>query len=180
MKIISANTLICFIIIFLHSTVTSALMEGLSIKNLVKESDVIIQGVVENVDAMWSYDNKNIYTSATIHVEQVIRGTRLRKKITVEYLGGEIGDIGMGISDSPQLFEGEEVILFLKPEWSHNSRKHGVVYNIFGAAQGKYSISELGIAHKEGFSIMSSDKKNIDNEINIDAFDLIEKIKGIN
>jgi hypothetical protein len=125
-----------------------------------------------------------------IIVDQVLKGDfkDKEKKVLVEYEGGEVDGIGMGASDVPQLEEGEEVILFLK---SGKSRVAGNVQNVVGAAQGKYSIGEDGIARKGGFSVVGPNfgkekegiepkkeiKDIIDNDIPADK--LIKKIKKI-
>ena len=89
----------------------------------------------------------------------------------MEYGGGEIGNIGMKVSDQSAvpLRKGERVLLFLK---SGKSKKDGQAYNIVGKGQGKYSIDAKGIARKSGVAIMGS-KENIDNNLLLD--ELIEK-----
>lgn len=170
---------IIFITIFLLTPQSSALMLGLKIKSLTLGSELIIRGEVEETEAQWSDDGENIFTSAVIEVNKVIKGICRQKRIRVEYLGGKVGNIGMGVSDGPQLKEGEDVILFLNSGWSKNSRGHGWVYRIFGSAQGKYSIDKFGIARKNGFSILAKEKEEIDIEINLPASDLIKKIRGL-
>ena len=91
----------------------------------------------------------------------------------MEYEGGEVGEIGLKVSDQPSFTGGEEVILFLK---SGKSKRDGDIYNVVGRGQGKYVVGEDGIARKKGFSIAYGED-NIDNDI--PAKDLIEKIKGI-
>jgi hypothetical protein len=91
----------------------------------------------------------------------------------VEYEGGEIGDIGLRVSDQSPLIKGEKVILFLR---SGKSKKEGAAYNIVGKGQGKYVIDADGIARKGGFSIAGG-KEDIDNNIPVDK--LIEKINKI-
>ena len=71
------------------------------------------------------------------------------------------------------LRKGEKVILFLKPG---KSKKDGIVFNIVGKGQGKYTIGNDGIARKGGFSIMSGEEV-IDKNIPVEV--LINKIKKV-
>lgn len=176
MKKIYLNSFICLLMMILFASASSALMVSLSTKDLTMGSEMVIMGEVETVESLWSDDKEFIFTRSTVFVDEIIKGVYLRKNIIVEYLGGEVGDIGMGVSDSPQLTEGEEVILFLNSSPSMKIRYFKPVYKIFGAAQGKYTVDYDGIAHKSGFSILRSDEadNNIDNNIPVD--ELIDKI----
>lgn len=164
---------LCFIIIYFLSSQSSAIMKGLSTEDLTRASEIITMGEVEDVKAQWSKDGKSIFTSASIIISDVIKGEIAQNKIIVEYEGGEIGDIGLKVSDVALLRKGEKVILFLQ---SGKSKKDGVVYNIVGNAQGKYLIGKDGIARKGGFSIVSGEDI-ADNNIPVDV--LIDKIRKV-
>ena len=164
------------ILYFLSSQQASAIMVGLSTEELTKASEVVIRGEVEDVEPHWSMDGKTIFTSASISVKDVIKGKISQKKIVVEYEGGEIGDIGVRVSDVSPLIKGEKIILFLKSGDSKRDKQNEKSHNIVGSAQGKYTIGDDGIARKSGFSIIKG-KEVIDNNISVDA--LIDKIKGV-
>ena len=152
---------------------SSAMMRGLSTEELTRGSEIIIRGEVGEVKAQWSNDGKTIFTSASIIISEVIKGKIARKNIIVEYKGGEVGDIGLKVSDVSQLRKREKIILFLK---SGKSKKDGIIYNVVGKAQGKYIIGKDGIARKSGYSIVSGEEI-IDNNIAVD--DLINKIRRV-
>jgi len=165
---------LCLIVLCFLSSSSSAIMKGLSTEELTKASDIVIVGEVENTEAQWSKDGKTIFTSAYILINTVIKGMTSQARIIVEYEGGEIGDIGLKVSDQSPLLKGEKVILFLR---SGKSKKDGGgAYNIVGKGQGKYLIDADGIARKSGFSIAGG-KEDIDNNIPVDK--LIEKINKI-
>jgi hypothetical protein len=168
----------CFIVIavvfFISLSLSSpsfATMKGLSTEELTNDSDIVVQGEVQDSIARWSNDGKSIMTSADIVVDKVIKGKTVQATVRVEYEGGEIGDIGMKVSDQSSLAKGEKVLLFLK---SGNSRLAGSAYHIVGKAQGKYVIDQNGIARKSGFSLAAG-KEKVDNNIPVD--ELIQKIK---
>jgi hypothetical protein len=150
-------------------------MKGLSTEELTSASDLVIEGEVDDTEAQWSKDGKSIFTSATVIVNTFVKGKTTQKKIKVEYDGGEIGNIGMKVSDQAAvpLRKGERVLLFLK---SGKSKKDGKAYNIVGKGQGKYSIDAKGIARKSGVAIVGP-KESIDNNLSVD--ELIEKIKKV-
>lgn len=155
------------------SSTSLAVMKGLSTDDLTKSSDMVVIGEVEDVEAQWSIDGQTIFTSATVSISEVVAGRPLPGKIVVEYEGGELGDIGLKVSDMATLDKGDKVLLFLK---TARSKKFGSAYNMIGKAQGKYKIGEDGIARKGGFSIADGGNE-IDNDLPIDV--LAEKIRRI-
>ena len=146
-------------------------MVGLSTEELVRASEIVIEGDVEEVASQWSVDGKIIFTSATVVVRRVIRGNTVQQKVVVEYEGGEVGRVGLKVSDVVEMKKGEKVILFLK---KGKSNKDGVVFHAVGKAQGKYTVGDDGIARKKGFSLGRGEEV-IDNNLPVDV--LIDKIK---
>ena len=124
-----------FLALTFFSPISSfALMIEKSAEELSQDAKVIIQGEVKSVR---SYKGINgvIYTRALVLVSNVIKGKNIKKNITVEYEGGEVGDIGVRVEDEPTLKKGEQVILFLTNSfWRKN------VYYIVGGVLGKYAI----------------------------------------
>ena len=164
---------ICLIVTCFLPSQSLAIMVGMSTEELTRASETVIRGEVENVETQWSKDGKTIFTSVTISKTDVIKGRNIQKRIIVEYEGGEIGEIGYRVSDVEPLRKGEKVILFLK---LGKSKKDGIVFNIVGKGQGKYTIGNDGIARKGGFSIISGEEV-IDNNIPVEV--LVNKIKKV-
>ncbi|KKK86190.1 hypothetical protein LCGC14_2765700, partial [marine sediment metagenome] len=81
------------------------------------------------------------------------------QEIIVKVRGGEVGDIGLKVSDTPQFREGEEVFLFLRMEKLP-------LFSVVGLFQGKYTIEEGRVKNR----IMGL-------EVPLDSF--ISQIKGI-
>ncbi len=149
-----------------------ALMLGLSTEKLTRDAHLVVTGDVEDTRSEWTPDKKSIVTKAVISVQEVIKGSTVEKKILVLYPGGEVGDIGMKVSDEAPLRKGERVLLFLSPD---NQFSNGSAYKISGRAQGKYTIGDDLIARKRGFSVASGDGY-MDTTIPLDA--LKEKIRN--
>lgn len=175
--------LICFIsLCFMHSG-AQGIMIGLTVEQLTTDSDMVVIGQVQDVESMWSENGKLIITRATIAVTEVVAGQDQTKVITVEYLGGEIGDIGLRVSDTRPLKKGEEVLLFVhlidprRVESGHSALSiEAGVYTITGDAQGVYLIDANGIARKSGFLVMKK-KEVVESDIPLTT--LKERIRGI-
>ena len=163
----------CFVAVCLFASRAGAFMTGLSTEELTRSSEAVVVGGVEDVESHWNKDGTSIFTTASVVVEEVVRGVVLQQRITVEYEGGEIGEIGLKVSDVASLERGEKVLLFLK---SGKSKRDGNIYNIVGKAQGKYLIGEDGIARKRGFAL-GSRKDMVESETPLGR--LIEKIRNV-
>jgi hypothetical protein len=160
-------------------------MMGLSTEELTKSSDLILVGSVKSVESMWSEDGKFIISRAKVIVNSVINGKWDKDILIVEYVGGEVGDIGLKVSDVKPLKQGENLLLFLKHgngqkqkiERNLTALSHEEIYHsIVGNAQGQYTITPQGIAKKNGFSVLQGSEL-IDNDIPLEV--LIDKIRGI-
>lgn len=171
----NSSFVLCFVLLllFLLRSESPAVMEGLSTEDLTRASDLVIEGEVINVRTFWSKDGTSIISRATVLQNSVIRGHASGRHITVEYEGGEIGDIGLRVSDVAPLETGEKVILFLQ---AGASRVNGAAFRMVGKGQGKYSIGSDGIARKGGFSVIGA-RDLIDSDIPVS--DLIDKIRKV-
>ena len=160
--------------IILFSQSVFAIMIGLSTEQLTKASQTIITGQVVDVKSQWNDTGDEIVTRADVAVKEIIRGGfNNEKHLIVEYEGGEIGDIGLRVSDSPTLIKGENVVLFLE---LFKKIKTGLLCKIVGRAQGKYSIGKDGIARKAGFNVIKG-KDAIENDIPIN--ELVSRIRAV-
>lgn len=178
-----SSLLISLTLLLFFNIQAFALMLGLSLEELVSSSDIVISGEVKDTESFWSKDGKTILTSATVAVDNIIKGDPSQDTVIVEHEGGEIGGIGLKVSDISPLVKGEKIVLLLKAAYS---RKHladrGLdtptekVYNLVGEAQGKYLIDSNGLATRSGFSIAG--RKNL-HDNNIPLEELIKRIQGI-
>jgi len=153
-------------------------MMGLSTEELTKSSDLIVIGKVKSVESFWSEDGKFIISRAKVIVHSVINGKWDKDIISVEYVGGEVGDIGLKVSDVKPLKQGENLLLFLKLKNGQKQKmvKDEIHHTISGNAQGQYTINARGIAKKDGFSVMQG-RELIDNDLPLEI--LINKIRAV-
>jgi len=179
------------IAVFIFSSNALAIMRALSTEELTMNSEVVIIGEVEEKVSFWSDDRKKIFTRITVKIEEKVRGESLEERVEVEHEGGEIGGIGLRVSDVPSFSKGERVLLFLKgmakKKLLLSSGKEAIqtdskpetvkeIFSIVGLAQGKYTVHPSGMAEKGGFAILG-ESHAIDHLISLDI--LIEKIKSI-
>lgn len=152
----------------------AAVMKALPTEELTKSSDVVVEGDVQEVTSSWTADGKAIISSATVRVDEVVRGVQVSGTLTVDYEGGEVDGVGMGVSDMASVAAGQRVLVFLKKTAASRSASR---YEIIGRAQGLYKIGVDGIARKGGFSLLPGSGGAVDNDLDVNL--LKEKIRGV-
>ena len=155
------SAIIFLLLTGLFTPQTSALMVRKNIEELTSQADSILIGKVERIESRWNEEKTLIYTYVTISVSQYTKALSSAKQfeeIIVRVRGGEVGDVGLRVSDTPEFREGEEVFLFLKKESLP-------LFSVAGLFQGKYSIED-GIAKNRMLGV----------EIPLDSF--VSQIKG--
>ncbi|MBZ0156116.1 MAG: hypothetical protein K8I29_07860 [Alphaproteobacteria bacterium] len=156
----------------------SALMTGMGVDELTRQSDRVVRGIVEKVESYWNEDKSAILTRASIIVHEHIKTKGKQHdaapfRVFVVHEGGEADGIVLRVSDGVEFTEGEEVLIFLR-ETGEGGTLSLPSHRVVGKAQGKYSIADDGVARKGGFSLTTGDEKV---ESVIDAHRLTEKIK---
>jgi hypothetical protein len=122
----------------------SASFPELKKEELIQQSDTIVVGQVQNLNSVKvpseiRKGEEDIITNVTLKVEKYLRNysDTSSQEITVQTLGGTIGNSTMDIEGAASFTQGEHVIVFLK-------KKNIDVFTIYGWAQGKYSIDTQG------------------------------------
>jgi hypothetical protein len=149
------------------ATPAAAVMRPMSVADLVAQSEQVVNGRVSASEGRWSADGGSIVTQVVLEVDETYKGELGRQTVVLEYRGGEVGDIGMGVSDQPSLEVNEQVIVFLKsasPRAAMGAKVKSLlasvdagttVYRLVGHAQGKYSLAG-GTASKSGYATMGN------------------------
>lgn len=140
------------------------------LNKLVKKSEVIIKGVVEEIsEAKWNNkDNKQpknisnkdvIYKDYFIKISQIFKGNIKENEILkLRSFEGEIN--GFTIEDNNQIVleNGQEIVAFLNKDTSNYNREKSQDYYVpYGEKQGVYLLNESKI-------------KNINEELDVDIF----------
>ena len=170
-KIILAIAFLSLALAFLSPAKSFALMADIGTAGLAKEAKIIVQGEVKSVKS-YKGINDVIYTRASVSVSDVVKGKIAKKNITVEYRGGEIGDLGLFVEDTPTLEKGEQTLLFLTNSfWRKN------VYYVVGGVLGKYAICPDDTV-RIGSSCDESDESDINAEENQTLDELLSEIEN--
>lgn len=120
------------------NSITIAQEQIYTLASLTKSSDAIIQGKVISIK-YYEKEPGRIYSIITIKVEETIKGIVPKDhEITLEHLGGVLGEIRQIVPQLPQFVENEKSILFLK---RYTSEKNPMgFYDLLGSSQGKFNI----------------------------------------
>lgn len=113
-----------------------AQVSSTDVKNMSEKADIIITGKVTQQTSSWNEDNSRIYTSATIQVEEYLKGNDSESSVVVRYLGGEVGEVGELYSHMPRFEDREEVLVFLTRDEQNSN------YKVFNGSDGKINVVE--------------------------------------
>ena len=147
----------------------SALMIPLATTSLVDHASCIIEGQVTNLSSRWTDDRSAIVTEAVVVTTDVLLGNT--NCVTFLYKGGVVGDLEQQVSDMPRLTNGQQVLVFLRPQTPDEAKRDRADaqreprYTLLGAAQGLYRI-EGGRAKKDGFAVVG-DSAVIDRNVDV-------------
>lgn len=126
------------------ATQVSALVMKKSIEELTYEADFVLIGKVKDMESRWNKEKTLIHTYVTVSVTKYVKSILEigePKEITVKVPGGEVGDIALKVSDTPEFKKGEEVFLFLRIE-------ELPIFRVTGLFQGKYTIEDGKVKNK--------------------------------
>jgi len=137
----------------------------ISLEEMTARSNLVIYGTVLSAHSQW--ESKAINTYTRVRVRETLKGTD-GEFVTVKQMGGRVGDISDEVTGSPELIQGEDVVLFLV-EWQGHYWIHSIVL-------GKFSI-----VTQNGNLVAYNDLNNIgliDPVTNREVVDVSEKINA--
>ena len=105
---------------------------------LVNEADLIFTGQVIAQRAEWRnlQGQKSIVTLVTFGVQATHKG-RAGSTVTLQFLGGTIGDVSLDVSEMPRFKPGERALLFVE--------KNGTMAcPLVGWEHGRFSVQKAG------------------------------------
>ncbi len=97
-------------------------------------SDLVVEGVVADVESRWHQDHKFVYTYVTLSLDTLYKGSVDGETIVLEELGGTANDVYVEVSCTPEFEIGERVIVFVEVKNDYYYRAHGM-------CQGKFAIT---------------------------------------
>lgn len=107
-----------------------------SLPELAAGSDLIFIGRCEGIFCHWNADHTLIFTANRFRVLRGLKGAP-GATITLDELGGMVGDQGLEVADIPRYTVGEEMLLYVR-------RTELGRWETFGAGQGCFEIMRDG------------------------------------
>jgi hypothetical protein len=148
-------------ILLMTGTTFATTIVRMDLAQLVKQSDAIVQGSVEDVTVQWDAAKHLAFTYVTVSVADPMKGER-RRTITIRQLGGKIGALNVNVAGMPKFVKGEEVIVFLKTQADST-------FQVVGLNQGKYAISsDFAISNVSGIDVYNPKTGHIDTPAFVD------------
>lgn len=156
-----------------------AIMRPISTEELALRSDLVVEGTTGAVRSYWNAAHTRIFSSVDIAIAEVVRGESAAQTVTVQYLGGQVGELVLQVEDMEPFAGGERVVLFLtrndgsvSPFADRTSAPGG--YSLVGSSQGRFVVGADKVARKGGFTV-AGESTEVDLEIPLE--DLKEKIR---
>jgi len=136
------------------SPALATIVQAMSMRDLVRASSLIVIGQVEGQQARYDEQGR-IVTDVTLRVEECFHGAVARSsRITIERLGGAVGDIGMHVEGEPRFENGERLVLF----GQRFVTPRGPVVRPVGMAQGVLPMEgEMVLPNGEGLGLVTRD-----------------------
>ena len=147
--VLAALTLCVYPAVPVSSSVLAVSLEQLS-----TASQLIFEGEVIDMTADFNADQTSIHTYVTFRVVDVVKGTYTQPEITLRFLGGTVGEIGLNVSDSTLPELGEAGIYFVE------SLDRFQVNPFYGMDQGHFLILE-----STGQRIMTTRNRRVITEL---------------
>lgn len=136
MLVSSRKAIVLAILIAAASRDATAALVRYDVPSLARRSSLIICGKVTEIRSYWGMYGKLgplILSDVTLRVDEVWKGEPAGTEVTVQLLGGRIGDRWQWCPDSPTFEKDEEVLVFLK-------KRRGKLWTT-GWIQGKYRLA---------------------------------------
>lgn len=123
---------------------SDALLAQVTKDELLRESDAIVIGTVQNTQSFKAASEirpgkEDILTNVSIAVSEYVYNPKnlSAAQITVQVLGGDVGEEKMIVEDGPSFEKDQRIIAFLK-------QKDESTFTVVGWAQGKYTVQNGG------------------------------------
>jgi hypothetical protein len=107
----------CASLVLLPVTANATSVLAPKFEALVDRADLIFAGRVTSQRSEWrtSDGQRAIVTLVTFNVERTHKG-RAGSVVTLQFLGGRVGDVTMNVAEMPRFKSGERVILFVEED----------------------------------------------------------------
>ena len=84
-----------------------------NMEKFITNSTLVVKAKVLSTESKWDQTHTKIFTYATISILDVLKGENAPTELTIEQIGGTVGDESLVIETNPRFTVVEEAILFL-------------------------------------------------------------------
>jgi hypothetical protein len=145
-----------------------------TLEEKVEKSDVIIEGQVINTRGFENVEKTSIYTSATIRISKIFKGSIVDSTIEIVFEGGKLGDKRQILTHAFYIDKGRDGVFFLKANTS--SAVLGDKSNSYILPMGTSSYIEY---HHDPVNHPATSPGSSYNDIEKDLFQRIEAITKV-
>jgi hypothetical protein len=151
----------------------STIVVPMTIEDMAVEASCVARARVVNTQATWDDAHRRIYTYTEVQIlERLHTKGEVLDSVVIRTLGGEVGNIGMKVSGTPQFALGEEVVVFLRSDPVDATQ-----FQVIGMSQGKFHVERpdkggaVAVPSVEGlaFAKPGADGKMKIDPTNVDA-----------
>ncbi len=145
-QLLGTVTIVALVCLAMVPGISSAQGRAMTTDELVKQSDVVFVGKVNQLKSEWSSDKSRIFTRVTLSVDQYLMGTGTGSTLTLVTPGGEIDGVGEMYTHMPVFHKDEDVVVYA-------ARDARGAYHVTGGSQGKLIVdrdSDTGMQYVAG------------------------------
>lgn len=135
-----------FLIIALMAGGSFGTMRKFELKELTAQATHVVSGAVLSTVSGWTLEGA-IETRVRIRVDQYLMGLPGGGSVDLAIPGGEVGGLGLAVSDMPRFVAGTRVLLFLSMADPRTPRVAGLHQGKFTLREGR--VIENGLAEDE-------------------------------
>ncbi|MBN2702149.1 MAG: hypothetical protein JXR29_11945 [Methylothermaceae bacterium] len=131
------------VIAFWLATATATSVREVSLDEMLARAELVFEGEVTHLEVKETPHHHRPFTQITFRVLDVIKGREELSTVTLDFLGGQIGDKRLQVSDMDYPELGEHGIYFVE------SLQRRQVHPLYGWSQGRFltTVDEAGQLH---------------------------------
>ncbi len=137
-------TLLSFTLLFSYATYSQCLMYPISLEPRIANAEFIVEGKVIAKQSFWNVEHTLIYTSNTIELYKILKGSIKVQQINVITQGGAVGEDLHVVNPSLKLNIGQTALFFLQYSTNAYTANNLISFDTYAGAQGciKYDLKE--------------------------------------
>ncbi|HEY0433048.1 MAG TPA: T9SS type A sorting domain-containing protein [Chitinophagaceae bacterium] len=129
-----------------------------SLDEKVQHSSLVLEGKVVANECFWNSSHSMLYTSSSVEIYKVFKGSPARDTIEIVTQGGQLDNVSIGTSDLARLQAGDigTFFCYLNSRNLRSPSTHALLYEIYSSSQGFLKYSPVTLAANAPFVRMTS------------------------